>query len=55
MQEAMGVGMDLLVALNAVHVEAHAANCLCKDLCDSGNRVVAQWGLITSMGKGKKP
>jgi hypothetical protein len=28
MQEAVGVGVDLLVALNAVSVEAHAANCL---------------------------
>jgi hypothetical protein len=32
MQEAVGVGVDLLVALNAVSVEAHAVGCLYKDL-----------------------
>jgi hypothetical protein len=36
MQEAMGIGMDLLMALNAVSVEAHAVGCLYKDLCGLG-------------------
>jgi hypothetical protein len=35
MQKAMGIGVDLLVALDAVHVEAHPAICLYKDfLCE---------------------
>jgi hypothetical protein len=33
MQEAVGLGVNLLVALDAVHVEAHAASCLYEDLC----------------------
>jgi hypothetical protein len=34
MQETVRIRMDLLVALNAVGVEAHAVCCLCKDLCE---------------------
>jgi hypothetical protein len=36
MQEAMGVGVDLPMALDAVYVEAHTAVCLYKDLCEIG-------------------
>jgi hypothetical protein len=32
MQETVGVRMDLLVALNAVSVEAHVVGCLYEDL-----------------------
>jgi hypothetical protein len=31
MQKAVGVGVDLSVALDAVHVEAHAVDCLYED------------------------
>jgi hypothetical protein len=34
MQKAVGIGVNLLVALNAVHVEAHAIDCLYEDLYD---------------------
>jgi hypothetical protein len=32
MQEAMGIGVDLLMALDTVRVEAHVVDCLYKDL-----------------------
>jgi hypothetical protein len=36
MQEAVRVGVNLLVALNAIGVEAHVRYCLYKDLCRFG-------------------
>jgi hypothetical protein len=35
-QETVGIRMDLLVALDTVYVEAHAASYLYKDLCEWG-------------------
>jgi hypothetical protein len=53
MQKAVGVGMHLLVALNAVHVEAHAANCLYKDLYEWEKIGVVPWvRTYTEYGEG---
>jgi hypothetical protein len=44
MQETVGIGVNLFVALDAVYVKAHAASCLYKDLCEW------EWGMCLILG-----